>query len=103
YYPKNSTNYIIRAKSGISHRAYSGNKGSKRTYDRDKPRVYDGFTSMFIIKILCFIQVLLFKKFYLSAKSFRTDIFPNVIVDHIAQNTRRDQQHTHKINIQISF
>lgn len=58
--PKNATGDVIEAELSESHASYTGDEGGKSSDNGDKPSNNNSFTTVFLIKFMSPVEVLLF-------------------------------------------
>lgn len=95
-YPRYDPEHIENQKSLICHLSNTGHEGRKLSDQRYKPRQHDCFSSMPVIKLVCFIDILPVDE---TAVSLRVYLFPDRISDIIVQTVSEEREnHTEKDN-----
>ena len=84
--PKGSANDVVRNKFFVIHRSHASNKRRKCTDNRHKSRKYNGFSSVFFVKLFGFVDMLLINKRYFGIiDNFAAKKMANPIVNGIPQ------------------
>ena len=100
--PGDAPHHVVGGKPGVAHGADARHKWRKGADDGHEPRVDDGFSAVFFVELLGFVQVFHLQEPVAPAKGFRPDVFSDVVIDQIAQDGRCDQQQAHQHNAEAA-